>query len=132
MKQRRSIGYVLLVIGVVIAPTALSLSWYHITKDPNLRPLAITKQALAAYGLSSGGLEIVAVVEGPDATSASGMARAITNAFAAKGMDVRIVVRSGPGVRQVTYRVGSSVLGPYPAARASEGIAAAVQAYRMH
>lgn len=136
MKQRRSLGYLFLVIGVVVAPTALALGWYLFSKNPSLRPLGITKQALSAYNGSGEGVEIVAFVDwvppplGP--YSKPDLTRALTDSFTAKGVDVRIEFHPGAATSQITYKVGRTVLGPFPTARASEGIAAAVEAYRMH
>jgi hypothetical protein len=43
-----------------------------------------------------------------------------------------LVFREARGATSVTYVVGNSTLGPYSTSRAAEGIAAAVEAYRMH
>jgi hypothetical protein len=52
--------------------------------------------------------------------------------FASKGVEARLVFRTTTGPPEITYKVGKSVIGPYPASRAADGIAAAVAAYRMH
>lgn len=136
MPQRHSIAYLLLIITVLALPSVASLTWYHISRDPNLRPLGITEQALKAHRGGGEGVEIVALVDwAPPRTgdfSRSQLAITLQRAFEAKGVEVRVVFREGAGVTRVTYRVGRTVLGPYSTGRASEGIAAAVEAYHMH
>lgn len=136
MSQHRNLGFLVLIILVVVAPTAASLSWYHISKNPNLRPLGITKQALTSYNGGGEGIEIVAVVEWTPPRAGTytpaHLSRALTDSFAAKGVDVRIEFHPGQDGTRITYKIGTTVLGPYTTARASEGIAAAVEAYKMH
>jgi hypothetical protein len=133
---RRSLAYLLLVIAVIVLPTAISLGWYHVSKDPNLRPLGITEQSLRAYNGNAEGLEIVAVVDWvPPATgnqSQAQFALSLTRAFRAKGAEVRVVFREGRETTRITYMIGRSTLGPFPIGRASDGVSAAVQAFRMY
>lgn len=136
MAQTRSIGYLVVIILVVIAPSALSLGWYQLSKNPSLRPLAITKQALAAYdGIDGGGTEVIAYIDWvPPRTgnySQTHLAKALVDSFAAKGASVRVEIREGLGETRVTFRVGPTMLGPYATSRASEGINAAVDAFKM-
>lgn len=135
-QTRRSIAYVVLVIFVVLLPTVVSLSWYYVTLNPNLRPLGVTREALRAYGEAGAGVEAVAYVDWvPPRTGGFTQAQLtsdLRDSFAAKGVDIRIVIRAGNGSTQITYVVGRSVLGPFPAARAAEGVTAAVEAYRMY
>lgn len=139
MAEQRNTLYVALVAAAVIMPTVLSLARYAISKDPHLRPLGITKQALRSYetGFSGyGEVEIVAQVAWV-APSAAGFTRqhlekAIVDAFHAKGMDVKVRFTGGTDTTRITYRVGKSVIGPFTAARASAGVQAAVEAYRMY
>ncbi|GKY86617.1 hypothetical protein [Sinisalibacter aestuarii] len=136
MPQRQRLAYLILLIAVVVMPTAMSLAWYAISRDPNLRPLGITKQALYAYNGGGDGVEIVAVVDWPASDtgerSRAQLTRALTESFAAKGVEIRIEFRAGQAAGQVTYIIGKSVLGPYPTTRAAEGISAAVEAFRMY
>ncbi len=135
-QMRRSLGYVMLIIAVVVLPTAIMLSWYQFTRDPNLRPLGITREALRAYGIPGGGVEVVAYVDGPTGGAGESARRRLANdlraSFGSKGVDVRLVFREAPGSARITYVIGNSVIGPYSPNRAAEGVAAAVQAYRMH
>lgn len=134
---RRGWAYFAVVLAVILAPTAISLGWYQLSKNPNLRPLGITRESLMSYASGFiGGHEIVATVAWvPPKSSRYSKARlkdAITNAFGAKGVDVRVVFREGKGRTLVTYTVGKSTIGPYPTSRAAEGISAAIEAMRMH
>lgn len=135
-KTRNSLGYVMLIVAVITLPTAAALGWYQITRDPELRPLGITREALRDYGIPGSGAEVTAYVDWPsartDQSARQQLARDIAVSFAAKGVDVRVVFRSAEGTPRITYVVGRSVLGPYPASRAAQGIEAAVEAYRMH
>jgi len=136
MPQRRSIAYLTLIIIAVVLPTAVALVWYHISRDPNLRPLGITEQALRAYEGRGEGLEIVAIVDWvPPRTgnfTRAHLTTTLRRAFGAKGADVRIVFRDGQGETRVSYVVGKTALGPYATAEASKGVAAAIQAFNMH
>jgi hypothetical protein len=136
MPLRQRVAYLILVIVVVVAPTVLALGWYQISRDPNFRPLGVTQQALRAYSGGGDGVEIVAVVDWAPARSGgytrAQLMQALSQSFAAKGVEVRIELRSGHPVTQVTYIVGKTVLGPFGTTQAAEGIAAAVEAYHMH
>jgi len=136
MTQRTSLAYLAIIVVVVVLPTAISLGWYHISKDPNLRPLGITEQALRKHEGGSKGLEIVALVEWVQPRTArqtqAQLELALTRAFQAKGAEVRVVFREGRDVTRITYIVGTSSLGPFPIARASEGVESAVQAFHMY
>lgn len=135
MPQRRSLSYVLLIAFLVVLPTAVALLWYRITGDPNLRPLGITEQALRAYS-GSDELEIVVVIDWVQpqagALTPADLSATLGQAFRAKGVDVHTVYRAGQGATRVTYLVGETVLGPFPIARARDGIVSAVEAYKMH
>lgn len=135
MPTRNSFAYLMLIIAVLVMPSAMSLTWYHFTKNPNFRPLGVTREALRAYTGSHGeGTILVAQVIWTDPDSdrgQDGLARALVNAFAAKGVDLEVEFLPGTGTTRVSYVIGTSVIGPYPASRAAQGISAAVDAYRM-
>jgi len=135
-QTHRSLAYVMLIILIITLPTALALGWYRFTQNPNLRPLGITREALRAYGVPGTGVEVVAYVDWPAAHSRHSARQQLSDdlraSFSSKGVDVLVVFRSTDGPTRVTYEVGNSVLGPYPTGRAAEGIAAAVEAYRMN
>ncbi|MBV7379701.1 hypothetical protein [Maritimibacter dapengensis] len=139
MKSRFSLVYVIGLIALIVLPTAVTLAVYHVTKDPNWRPLGVTEESLAAHARQSGrseGVQIVAQVEwvGPVAARMSRrqFERSLTNAFRAKGVDVYVFFTSGIETTQVTYVVGYSRIGPFPVHRASQGVRAAVDAYHMY
>lgn len=135
-QARRSLTYVLMIIAVIVLPTAVALGWYAFTRDPNLRPLGITREALRAYGGVGAGPEVVAYVDWvPPSTGGftqHRLADDLVKSFRSKGVDVRVVFREGRATTRITYVVGRTTLGPFPTARAAEGVAAAVEAYRMH
>jgi len=140
MALRRNLIYLAVLIAAVVLPSALALGWYSYSKDPNMRPLGITREALLRYAARIGGfgeVDIVARVAWVPGTSGgysrAALEQALINAFAAKGAEIRVdfVPAQGP-VTLVTYEVGKSEIGPYTIARASEGIAAAVEAFRMY
>lgn len=134
MPAQRNIIYLMAIIALAILPSAVALSWFHVTKNPNLRPLGLTREALRAYtGGYGDGTGVVARVTGADLSGdrQAALARALTNAFGAKGVDLEVKFLPGTGPPVVSYVIGTSVVGPYPATRAAEGIGAAVEAYRM-
>lgn len=138
VRKRRNIGYVLGLVALIVLPTVVTLGFHQITQNPSFRPLAVTRQSLDAYERSRGarqGVEIVAQVEwvGPVAARMSQrqFEKAITQAFNAKGVEVYVFFTHGVEATRVTYVVGPSRIGPYPAKRAGDGVQAAVDAYRM-
>lgn len=134
MAAQRNLLYLAAIIAAVVLPSAVALSWFHVTQNPNLRPLGLTREALRAYtGGYGDGAAIVARVTGadPSGDNREALTRALINAFGAKGVDLEVKFLPGTGPPMVSYVIGTSVVGPYPATRAAEGIGAAVEAYRM-
>jgi len=134
--KQRGVATLIAIIMLVVAPSAITLLWYKVTGDPLFRPLGITRQSLRAYYGSGDWIEIVAEVAWDSGHSGNvtraDMERALRNAFQVKGVDVHVVFTSSTSGTRVLYRVGPSSIGPYPQARAAEGINAAVEAYRMN
>lgn len=134
----RERGYITFIIAILLLtlPSAASLAYYYMTKNPWFRPLGITKETLQAFSGGSGsGEEVVAIVNW-DSTRAGqvtqrDMYNVLAGAFGAKGVDVRVTFTPSTSGTFVTYKIGSSTIGPYPQGRAAEGIIAAVAAYRM-
>ncbi|WP_424941474.1 hypothetical protein [Aliiroseovarius sp. S253] len=119
---------------VVVLPTVAALSWYAVTKDPTIRPLGITKQALVEQTLDDGAILTIVIRFDPDehAEVSKVLGASIARAFEAKGVDGSIKQRPAPGEEMtVTYLIGASSIGPFPASQAASGINAAVGAYRM-
>lgn len=137
MVKRRDMFTLGTVIALVTLPTAGSLLYFAITKDPSIRPLGITQESLRAYSGEGGtGIEIFAMVEWDSARSGQltreDMHHRLVNVFKSKGVHVRVFFSEGLNGTFVKYQVGRSVIGPYPQNRAAEGILAAVAAYRIH
>jgi hypothetical protein len=136
VKWQRNIGYLLIVVALIVFPSAASLTWYQVTKDPTVRPLGITKEALREFYGLLGGVEIVAVVGWDERRSGRVTKRQIANslykAFEAKGVEARVVFTPSTKGTWVAYEIGPTTIGPYPQSRAAEGIRSAVEAYRMH
>ncbi|MEC7762711.1 MAG: hypothetical protein VX874_12470 [Pseudomonadota bacterium] len=138
MAKRRNFFYVLVVIALLVTPTAASLGFYVITQDPNLRPLGVTQEALSAYarGRIDGQVHVVAQIEWVPGNTAGYSQRAfemaLENAFRAKGVEVFVFFHDGVDRTRVNFRVGRSTIGPFSPAQAARGVTAAVDAYRMH
>lgn len=134
MRTPSNATYLMIVIAALVLPSAVSLSWFHVTQNPNLRPLGLTREALRAYtgGYGDDAVVVARVVgAGPSDDARDALARALVNAFAAKGVELEVAFLPGAGPPSVSYAIGTSVIGPYPASRAAQGIGAAVDAYRM-
>ncbi len=135
---RRSVSHLLIVVFLVIAPSAAALGYYHITRNPTVRPLGITRESLDAYerGRTSTVFEIVARVaydpRHSGGVSQDELRRALTAAFRIKGVHVNIQFeRPGKAGTRITYIIGPSTIGPYPLSESAVGINQAVEAYRM-
>ena len=132
-RRQRGIATFILIVLLISGPTVLSLVWHKVTGDPLLRPLGVTKQSMQAY-YGGRGYEIVARVDWDETRSGvskDAMRQALVNAFEAKGVEVHVVFGTSKDGTRITYRVGPSTIGPFPQARAAEGVNAAVEAYRM-
>jgi hypothetical protein len=137
MRSRRTFSYISGIIALLVAPSMVSLIVYHITHNPSLRPFAVTEQSLRAFlNGQTRAVRIVAHVDWvPPRTGGytqAKLTRALGNAFRAKGVEVDVKFRPGDEVTRISYEVGESTIGPYPATRAAEGISAAVEAYHMY
>lgn len=137
LAAQRNVMHLMMVIGLVTMPTAGALTYYVLSNDPTSRPLGITQQSLDAFERNGRpAFEIVAHIaydprysQGMDRTE---LARSLTNAFRSKGVHMRVAFTDTGGAGTwVTYQIGPSTMGPYPLSDASEGVRAAVEAYRM-
>jgi len=133
----KDIFLIVLITIFIVGPAVLALSAYVLTKNPSLRPLGITVDSLAEAGqLAEKGL-IVAVVDigthAPYELSKRDYEKALRTAFDRMNSDVRIRFRSVPNGEtvSVTYIVGESRIGPFPASQAASGISLAVEAERL-
>jgi len=135
--RQRSVVLIPLLILLVAGPTAMALLYYHITKDPTLRPLGITIEELVRTGNSGNPGTVIADVTwspSPETkTTQKQVSRAIVNAFGAHGVEAHVIFHDADtaGRITVTYRVGANRYGPYPLSRAVQGISAAVSAHKM-
>lgn len=126
-----------LVAAFIVVPAILSLSAYFITQNPNLRPLGVTVDKLAAAGLITNSDEIIAVVSIGDRSgkhaSKDEYSNAIEMAFERYNSEAQVKFRTVPNRSDitVTYLVGMNRIGPYDIANAASGIKAAVRAGRM-
>lgn len=128
---------IMIVVGaLIVLPAASSMMAYAITKNPSLRPLNLTIEAMTAAGLIDGG-EIIAVISTGDAAPKTSTPKqqisTFKTAFERYGAEVQVKFRTVPRSRQTTvmFLVGKSKIGPYPMAQAASGVSAAVQAERM-
>lgn len=123
-----------MIILVVGLPSAAALTWYVVTKDPTVRPLGITKRALDDHKAGDRSVLTVVIHFDPeeDAEASNALGAKIVYALEAKGAIGDIKRYPVPGQNMtVTYVIGASTIGPYPASKAVSGINAAVGAYRM-
>ena len=130
----RNLKILIAIIVVVVLPTAAALTWYWVTKDPTIRPLGITKQALVERTAKGGSMLTIVIRFDPDedAKASEALGANIMRALEAKGVIGSVKRLPVPGHEiTVTYLIGASTLGPYSASRASSGINAAVGAYRL-
>lgn len=129
---------VLLLIAIfAVGPAVLALSAYVLTKNPSLRPLGITVEQLSEAGQLADKSLITAVVDiGGNAKSTlskSDIEKSLKTTFERRNTEVRVRFRkvSGRSDIRITYIVGESVIGPFDAARAAQGIGAATDAERL-
>lgn len=124
-----------MVVLAVSFPTFLSLLWHYLSGDPTIRPLGITREALIDSGDLEGLVIYANVAWDPTDTnyaSDKSFAQALKNGFRAKGLDLSVKTHLSNQGSYVTYQVGPSTMGPFPASAAARGINAAVSAYRMN
>jgi len=133
---RQNLLYVSLIFLIVVLPGALALGWYYYSRDPNFRPLGITREALRDYGVPGQGMDLIAYIDWPtakaDSPARKKLATNLAASFASKGVAARLIFRDTTGAAQVTYVIGKSTIGPYPVSQAAQGISMAVEAYRMN
>lgn len=130
-----NIAYLVAVIGAVSLPTVTAVTYHKVTKDPRMKPLAITSDTVAAFSGDPEDLPLITVVidwaehENRDIATTQ-LSNAILRAFQSKGIEATILLRPSDRTR-ITYYVGASVIGPYPRSRAAEGIRPAADAAHM-
>lgn len=136
MKTRDIIGLSAL-SALVITPAVVALAAYYVTRNPNLRPLGITLEKLIEAGqIVDRNLIIAEITFGTEAETTTSLAEyeaALAQAFDTFQTEVKVRFRERSNSNQISivYRVGNSIIGPYPVTRAAEGIRASVEAERM-
>lgn len=134
MKRERGALYFLVVVTLLVLPSAMSLTWYRISGDPAMQPMGLNANAARRFfGLP--GSDVEAIIDW-DAAQAGRLTpdmleQALVTGFAAKGVGVKTIFRPSTTGIAVSYKVGYSTFGPYPRSRAAEGITPAVDAFRM-
>jgi hypothetical protein len=129
-----------LVAVLLATPATLSLSLYHITKDPSYRPLAAPSElAYSGKGrlnvLAPSDADILVRVAWPnDAPSDSNeiaiFANTIHSALGARGISAYIeLYEATDTLGAITFRVGASRIGPMTLNRAYQGISAVTDAH---
>ena len=124
-------------IAAVAAPAFTATTYYLVTNDPRVRPLALTREAEAWARGQTGGTEIVVRVywgsDTPPGLSRQDFSGRLVRAFYAHGEEVRVVIEDTPDRKgvSVAYEMGPNLFGPVPASRAAEGIRAIIDALRM-
>lgn len=135
MAEREGLSLITIITVALATPTTLMLSYFVMTNDHTYRPLAISTETLEVS--ATGRPRLRAFIDVPADESVRGanaeFANAIKAAFRGRGLDVPVIVEQQSQLRSptVTYRVGSSRLGPFPAEDAAAGVRAATQAYWM-
>lgn len=135
--RRRDIIWLSALSALVITPASVALAAYYVTRNPNLRPLGITLEKLIEAGQIADRDLIVAQITFGDRSdtnlSLAEYEAALSKAFDTFQTEVQVRFRERRNSDQITilYKVGNSVIGPFPMSRAAEGIRASVEAERM-
>ena len=119
---------------IVGLPTGIALTYYKITGDPSVRPLAQTVDNVVhgtlAYGVLPVGVQLR--LHDPETPQALAMAQQLRKTFSAKGIEVQVFLLEIETDRkaEVLFIVDENRIGPFPLSRAADGVGAAVTAYR--
>ena len=132
---KRELSLITIMVVAVTTPTTLALTYYHYTKDPTFRPLSQTIERTLVR-TERGPMQVqVSLTLPPElmgTPSEKELTRSISSSFAALGVLPRITTLPQSGPAEVRFIVGQNHFGPYPLARASDGIRAATTAYRIN
>ncbi len=127
--------YGLFLAFVVALPSMVALGYYKVTGDPSFRPLAQSIESAVFGGFVGDARDLKVQLRLHSPTQAEGfrMARQMQRTFSAKGIDARVYVMDIPAREpaSVVFLVRQNRIGPFPLSRASEGVNAAVAAYRL-
>ena len=136
MKQRDAImaGAAL---SLVLGPALIAMALYYVTKNPDFRPLSLTKESLTEYRGESGGPGVTVEVVLPTGTTLrmprEEFEQMLLNSFSMYGTGARFVYSEKYGLKapQVTYVAGASRIGPYTPNNLASGIKAAAAAFQI-
>ncbi|SLN10339.1 hypothetical protein AQS8620_00034 [Aquimixticola soesokkakensis] len=126
-----------LVGAAIVLPAFLALAAYAYTRNPSLRPLAITRDSLAAAGqLETTSPVLVAISVGTQAelpVTSEELRNKITGAFRTYLIEPDVMFRrvEGSAAITATYIVGNNQIGPYAYEDIARGIAPATDAVRV-
>ncbi|SIO18795.1 hypothetical protein [Vannielia litorea] len=131
----RQLLYGLFIASLLAMPSVVMLAYHRITGDPSLRPLAQTI-APVIFGPAQdeqSDMQVQLRLHAPTREQGLNMARQLQRTLSAKGIDAQVVIYDVPldEPASVAFVVARNRIGPLPLSRASEGINAAVSAYRM-
>jgi len=137
-KRGNNVLYIATIITALAAPASLSSLYFLITRDPTVRPLALTREGEMQAGRDGQANELITAhihwgTSGVQNLNSQKLTQDILDAFHGHGVKARVLIHETSGSNHVvvTYTVGSSMIGPFPAYRAAEGISAAIAAYRL-
>ncbi|MFY0633601.1 MAG: hypothetical protein JXQ91_07305 [Vannielia sp.] len=132
----RQLLYGLFLAMLVALPSAVTLGYYTLSGDPSFRPLAQSVESAVFSGTLEGSqyMRVQLRLHAPTQAQGLRMAKQMKRSLSAKGIDAHVFVVDIPAQERagVVFMIRSNRLGPYPLSRASEGIRAAVAAYRMN
>lgn len=134
MKRSEAV-FLSIIVALVVTPATIVLSIYKVTKNPNLRPLSITAESLAAVPDSTGATrQIIVTIASPTGTDPSTHAKLESDlirafdSFLLKPVIVHTVGTENSAT--IAYQVGANTVGPMPLSQAASGLRLAVDADR--
>jgi hypothetical protein len=122
---------------LVVGPATVAMALYYATKNPDFRPLSLTRESLTEYRGEIGTLAVTVEVALPPATSLrmprEDFEKMLRDAFSMYGADVRFVYSEEYGLKapQVIYASGGNRIGPLTPNNLASGIKAAVAAFQI-
>ncbi|WP_114287064.1 hypothetical protein [Candidatus Halocynthiibacter alkanivorans] len=124
-------------LTLVLGPALITMALYYITKNPDFRPLSLTKESLTEYRGETGGpgltVEVVLPIGATLRMPREEFEQMLRNSFSMYGTGARFVYSEEYGLKapQVTYVAGASRIGPYSPNNLASGIKAAAAAFQI-
>jgi len=123
------------VVAAVATPATLALSAYHVTGNPNLRPLAVAVATVSERVPADPSTIHVSIRWPGDPRSAdvAAFASHIHDSLYAFGQPPHITARAIPrdAAGSITFRTGPNSFGPFPLDQAALGVRPVVAAWHM-